>query len=335
MREDLLGYLLNALDEPERQRIFETLQKDPELRQELETLRRDLRPLDATNRDYDPPAGMAELTCELVEAYAERNAVGVRSEPDSRRSRGWKGRFATRDACVPAHGWSAADTIVAVGILLALSLIFFPAMARSRYLAQVTQCQENLRQLGIALAGYSEQHNGFFPSIPVSGNRAVAGIYAPILLESQYLENPRIVLCPGSEFVVPEGEFRIPRLSELDQARGFRLLALQRVMGGSYGYTLGNISDDGYRTPRNRLRQYFALLADAPSLHLPGRQSGNHGGRGQNVLFEDQHVEFLPSPRNELIGDDLFRNRYGYVEAGLDEGDSVVVPSYVSPLLRY
>ena len=49
MREDLLGYLLNALDEAERQRVFEALQKDPQLRQELETLRRDLRPLDATN----------------------------------------------------------------------------------------------------------------------------------------------------------------------------------------------------------------------------------------------------------------------------------------------
>jgi len=335
MREDLLGYLLNALDEPERQRVFEALQKDPQLRQELETLRRDLRPLDATNRDYDPPEGLAELTCDLVEGYAEQHAVSAAQATDSRCSRCWRGRFAARDSSVPAHGWSAADTIVVVGILLAVSLIFFPAMARSRHLAQVNQCQENLRQLGIALAGYSEQHDGFFPSIPVSGNRAVAGIYAPILLESQYLDNPRIVLCPGAESPMQDGEFCIPRLSDLDQARGLRLLALQRVLGGSYGYTLGNISDDGYKTPRNRLRQYFALLADAPSLHLPGRQSGNHGGRGQNVLFEDQHVEFLPSPCNEVIGDDLFRNRYGYVEAGLDEGDSVVVPSYVSPLLRY
>ena len=41
MREDLLGYLLNALDESERQRVFEALQKDPHLRQELEKLRRD------------------------------------------------------------------------------------------------------------------------------------------------------------------------------------------------------------------------------------------------------------------------------------------------------
>ena len=336
MREDLLGYLLNALDESERQRVFEALQKDPHLRQELEQLRRDLRPLDATNRDYRPSAGLAELTCDLVEGYASQQTVGVSPVADPRRSRSWRGRLAAREACVPAGSWSSADAIVVAGILLAVSLIFFPAMAHSRYLSQVTQCQENLRQLGIALAGYSEQHDGFFPTIPVSGHRSVAGIYATILSEAQLLENPRIVLCPGSALAVHHTGFRIPSLEDLDQAEGSRLLTLQRTAGGSYGYTLGNVGAAGYYvTPRNRLRPCFALLADAPSLHLPGRQSGNHAGRGQNVLFEDQHVEFLRSPQSDLLGDDLFRNRYGYVEAGLDEGDSVVVPSHVSPLVRY
>lgn len=335
MREDLLGYLLNAVDETERQRVFEALQKDPQLRQELEDLRRELRPLDATNCDYDPPAGLADLTCDLVEGYAEQHTVGVPAGAERRRSRGLPGRFATRDSLVPANGSSVADTIVVAGILLAVSLIFFPAMARSRYLAQVTHCQENLRQLGIALARYSEQHDGFFPVIPVSGKRAVAGIYAPILFDALYLEDSRTVLCPGSEFATQNAGFQIPTLSELDQADGIQLRKLQRIAGGSYGYTLGNINGRGYMTPRNRLRQHFALLADSPSLHLVGRQSGNHLGRGQNVLFEDQHVEFLLSPRNDALGDDLFRNRYGYVEAGLDEGDSVVVPSNVGPLLRY
>ena len=335
MREDLLGYLLNALDEAERQRVFEALQKDPQLRQELETLRGDLRPLDATNCDYDPPAGLADLTCDLVEGYAEQHVVRIPAGAERRRSGRSPGRLKARDPLAPANRWSASDVIVVAGILLAVSLIFFPAMARSRYLTQVTHCQENLRQLGIALARYSEQHDGFFPVIPISGNRAVAGIYAPILLESQYLETPRFVVCPGSELAAQNAEFRIPSLSELDQAGGIQLRRLQRNLGGSYGYTLGNIGRQGYVTPRNRVRPYFALLADAPSLHLAGRQSGNHGGRGQNVLFEDLHVEFLQSPRNEALGDDLFRNRYGYVEAGLDEGDSVVVPSNVSPLLHY
>ena len=63
-----------------------------------------------------------------------------------------------------------------------------------------------------------------------------------------------------------------PTLVDLQQAGEEELPALRRAMGGSYGYTLGNVSDDGYRTPRNRLRQYFALLADyadAPEKMMP------------------------------------------------------------------
>jgi hypothetical protein len=339
MREDLLGYLLNALDEAERQDIFERLQKDPQLRLELEALRRQLRPLDATNEDFEPPAALAELTCDLVAGYA---AEPARVEPAPGRPSGERakrgprrGRAAIVETCFPSSVWSAADAIVVAGILLAAAFLFFPAIAGSRYRSQIAACGENLRHLGLAMTGYSEHNRGFFPSIPVSGNRAAAGVYAIILNEGGYLDNPCVVLCPGSRGDSHGSKFRIPSLAELDGAHGQRLWELHRIMGGSYGYTLGNVADGRYKTPRNRLRYHFALLADAPSLHLPGRQSGNHAGRGQNILFEDLHIEFLESPQREASGDDFFRNRHGFVEAGLDEGDSVVVPSFVRPLLGY
>jgi hypothetical protein len=339
MRHDLLGYLLNALDEPERQAIFEALQEDPQLRQELEALRRELRPLDATNADFEPPPELAELTCDLVAAYAAEGSQVVQAagRADGQRSRQarQRGRFATRETLAATSGWSAADAIVIAGILLAAAFLFFPAIAGSRYRSQIATCGENLRHLGLAMAGYSEHNRGFFPSIPVSGNRAAAGIYAIILNEGGYLESPRVVLCPGSRMAAQQNAFRIPTLAELDQAQGPDLWELHRMMGGTYGYTLGNVADGRYRTPRNRLRSHFALLADVPSLHLPGRQSGNHAGRGQNVLFEDLHIEFLTSPQREAFGEDFFRNRHGYIEAGVDEGDSVVVPSFVRPLLGY
>lgn len=336
MRQDLLGYLLNALDEPERQAIFAALQEDPQLRQELESLRRQLRPLDATNEDFEPPAGLADLTCDLVAGCA---AEGPQIVQAARRVGGRQERVphrcSARETMAATRGWSAADAIVVAGILLAAAFLFFPAIASSRHRSQIAACGENLRHLGLAMAGYSEHNRGFFPSIPISGNRAAAGIYAILLNEGGYLDHPRIVLCPGSRLAAQQDAFGIPSLAELDQAQGPQLWELHRIMGGTYGYTLGNVADGRYRTPRNRVRFHFALLADAPSLHLPGRQSGNHAGRGQNVLFEDLHIEFLESPQRDGLGDDFFRNRYGFVEAGVDEGDSVVVPSFVRPLLGY
>jgi hypothetical protein len=333
MREDLLGYLLNALDDDERQRVFETLQKDPQLRQELEALRRELRPLDATNEDFEPPPALAELTCDLVEGYAEEcPSVEPAKRPQSRVGWRWV-RSAACETCLPSGAWSATDTIVMAGVLLAVSLMFFPAIAGSRYRAQITACGDNLRNLGIALAGYSEQHQGFFPSIPVSGNRSVAGIYAVLLADSERLEDPRLLLCPGSRWRTQPADFRLPTLAELDQARGRQLSDLQRKMGGDYAYSLGTYSNGYYRPPRNLLRECCALLADAPSLHLPGRQSGNHGGRGQSVMFEDLHIEFLATPQCEPRGDDVYRNRLGFVGAGLDEYDSVLGISNSRPVI--
>jgi hypothetical protein len=112
------------------------------------------------------------------------------------------------------------------------------------------------------------------------------------------------------------------------------LVKLQRTLGGSYGYTLGYVIDGRYCTPRHRGRISFALLGDSPSLHLLGGQSDNHGGRGQNVLFEDLHVQFLPTYTGVDLRDNLFRNRSGYVEAGLDEADSVIASSFVRPFTK-
>ncbi len=334
MPVDLLGYLLNALDEPERQRVFESLQADPLLRQELEDLRQSLRPLDATNHDHAPPASLAESTCDLVARFAAQREGAVPPARQPRRPRVLGRENGERYAGAVAQ-WSPADALAIAGVLLCAALLFFPAIAGSRFRAQIAKCGENLRNIGVGLAEYSEHNQGLFPAIPIDGNWAVAGAYALILNEGGYFDDPRILVCPGSSLAARGFEFRIPHPAELDMASGVRLRELHRVLGGSYGYTLGSMVGGRYLTPQNQRRFSYALVADAPSLHLPGRQSGNHLARGQNVLFEDGHVEFLSSPLREAFGDDVFRNRFGYVEAGVDESDSVVASSFVRPLLGY
>ena len=191
--------------------------------------------------DFEPPPALAELTCDLVEGYAEERPLAVPAKRQTHRV-GWaRVRSAACEPCFPSGTWSAADTIVMAGVLLAVSLIFFPAIAGSRYRAQITACGDNLRNLGIALVGYSEQHQGFFPSIPVSGNRSVAGIYAVLLAEAERLEDPRMVLCPGSRRGTQRADFRIPTPAELDQARGVKLLALQQEHGGRLRVLAGNL----------------------------------------------------------------------------------------------
>jgi hypothetical protein len=66
-REDLLGYVLGALDAPEHEQITNCFQAHPELEIELNRLHARLEPLDfCRSAPADFPVGLARRTCEAV-----------------------------------------------------------------------------------------------------------------------------------------------------------------------------------------------------------------------------------------------------------------------------
>ncbi|MFV1964490.1 MAG: hypothetical protein ACC628_03645 [Pirellulaceae bacterium] len=322
MREQLLGYLLGALDGAERERVEQRLAVDREWQSELESLHSYLEPLEATCEHFEPPADLAERTCAHVARHAEAESV----TPASARL-----PVATSPP-VPIARWSVADVIVATGICLAAALLFFPAISNSRYVARLTACENNLRELGIALADYSDKvGSGYFPTVASRGNRAFAGVYAPTLFDEGYLDRPEVTICPSSSLAERADRYWIPTLFQIDRASGRTLIALQESSGGSYGYNLGIVTDGRHAAPRNSGRTFFALMSDAPTLYLSYALSANHGGRSYNMLFEDGHVRHVSKRSTESYQDDPFRNRRGVVEAGIDENDAVIGPSRAPP----
>jgi len=352
MRADLLGYLLGALDSAEHAEVEAALQADPRLAAECARLEQTIAPLSEDEAWIDPPPRLADRTTAFVEAYADQDDPLRERRPPLREIATGNGDdvpFASpaasalcasplsshEDEMRPrSRRWSLADAVVAAGICAAAAMLIIPAIANSRKQAAITHCQNNLRQLGHALVDYSYDSDGHFPLVPASGNLGVAGIYAPILKEAGRLRNETLLLCPGSAVANEADTFAVPSTEEVQQQEGKQLLATQRSMGGSYGYAFGYEDEDGaYRANRNRSRPRFALLADSPSLHLKGRQSANHGGCGQNVLFEDNHVEYLQRCCASEASDNVFLSDRGYVEAGRHWNDAVVGNSWARPVL--
>ena len=322
MREQLLGYLLGALDGPERESVETQLERDSGLRQHIERLDAGLDPLRMDPDQVDPPDGLAAQTCEYVAAQAEAGAVT--RAPASEVS-------PVREANSWAANWSLADLVAASSVIAATALMFFPAISNSRFQAHLGSCQNNLRQLGVALSQYSIAHNSYVPYVPPRGNLAAAGVYAPLLVEGGFVTDVQRFICPAGPLPEPGDVFRVPTMKEMTTARGATLAVLKRTCGGSYGYTLGYIDDGRHRGTRNRGRADYALMSDAPSHHLAGRQSSNHGGRGQNVLFENGRVQFLVTCRVGAC-DDVFVSERGYVEAGAHRDDAVVGHSAAVPM---
>ncbi|HUG70084.1 MAG TPA: hypothetical protein VMM76_20205 [Pirellulaceae bacterium] len=320
IQEQLLGYLLDALDDAERTEIEQQLAANPELHDELESLALALEPLAETYEEFEPPARLAERTCSLIAACTSVTPAGKGLHP------------ATRAECRGRNRWPVADVVVMAGICLAGAMLFFPAISQSRYAARLQACQNNLRELGIALVDFSEKAGrGHFPEVPTEGNRAVAGIYAPVLLDAGYLTDENIIICPSSTLAQREADWALPSLDEIDQASGRELVLIQQSIGGSYGYNLGVVVNGRHRAPRNLGRPQFAMMSDAPSSQIAGQRGTNHGGRGTNLLYEDGHIRYVVEPSAE--SDDPFVNRLGWREAGLDNDDSVVAPSGTPPFV--
>jgi hypothetical protein len=181
--------------------------------------------------------------------------------------------------------------------------------------------------VGRALASYSDRHDGYFPVIPDDQRLAAAGMWAPTLVSDGLLESPAVV-CPSTP-LAGESKFRVPTMKELKEMSDADLAALLPKLAGSYGYTLGYRDESGKMRPqRNRHRATFALAADSPG--EGATNSPNHGGDGQNVLFEDGHVKYLNTRRPDT-DDDIFKNDHGVVGPGVHADDSVIVPSHVRP----
>lgn len=333
-REQLLGYLLGALEESERKSVETRLEKDPELVRELARLRERLHLLWVAQSDFLPPPGLAARTCRLVASQARPSSAGGPGA-ESRHPRPAVPEAEPVNLGPPTGGWGNysgwLDVTVAVGLLLTVFLLVFPAIQDSRFNARLTTCQEHLRRLGLALTQYSEQHVGYFPPVYDQGKLAGAGIYAPILWSYGLVEDPRLFVCPGSP-LADRGEFRVPLLEELLAAQpGVELAQLRGKMGGSFGYSLGFFEDGRFYSTRNLRRPYFALMADAPSLFPAGYQSLNHDGRGQNVLFEDLRIVFYRTSRPHARADDVFVNEMNLVAAGRNPRDSVIGSSAAVP----
>ena len=75
-------------------------------------------------------------------------------------------------------------------------------------------------------------------------------------------------------------------------------------------------------------------MSDAPNLNAANLQSANHGGRGQNVLFESGARAIPHHDQPPGSNDDIFTNDDGQVAAGLNPNDSVLGSSGTSPTIQ-
>ncbi|MFM1768800.1 MAG: hypothetical protein RJA22_1329 [Verrucomicrobiota bacterium] len=109
-------------------------------------------------------------------------------------------------ACAGARWAAAAFTLIELLVVLAivgvLAGLLLPALARARESGRATACLSNLRQIGVALQLYTQDHDH---RMPVARDAGLPGTPAATngptldLVLSNYLTAPRIFRCPSDD----------------------------------------------------------------------------------------------------------------------------------------
>lgn len=294
----LIGYLLDALDEEEREQIEQELARRPELRKKLQRLKDRLGFLDLGRVDVSPPQGLAERTCQLVLQSRQTvlsdcpvsASVGLRKRGQSVDRRVFGFRLSPLGDYWAGHGtnWSFADLAVGTLVVLIVISLLFPALAEVRFRSRVVVCRDNCRELYQTIHQYQDLKDLPGPEGVAQASLAVVGFS-----RGNAFTWPALRPCPG---VVVDADLGGDQASRAFEPAGFTFENQPRRAGLGYlPVTYSSDSSEGWIPSFDQVSlAALPVWRDRPHPRDCEGWSWNHEARGENWLFADGHVVFLP-----------------------------------------
>jgi prepilin-type N-terminal cleavage/methylation domain-containing protein/prepilin-type processing-associated H-X9-DG protein len=197
------------------------------------------------------------------------------------------------------------ELLVVIVILAILATLLVPAVGAALEKSRRTGCRNNIKQIGVALVQYADDHDGWLvlkgdkPSYLVSGGSTLTGEY-PFrnhvlkMFSNNYLTATAVWLCPSDKRDGVSGNIVVK-----DPRRFDTTTPVYNTQGHcSFMYVAGHNTDRSLEVPAEA-----PVLADEANELENGNPSGgnikplkdvdNHGLAFRNVLYLDGHVAAL------------------------------------------
>lgn len=216
------------------------------------------------------------------------------------------------------QGFTLIELLVVIAIIGLLAAILFPVFARVRERARQSACASNLRQIGLAIAQYTQDYDELMPCGPFYSG-ANANIYnghgagwATQVVD--YIKNYQIFMCPDDEKVAGVNKYQISYDGNSNTFGGkkhlntftspARTVMLSEIEKFPYALTDGYLYDQcptwnglAYAFQSSGLNNVWGGSGNSPVTgwradYTDGDQFGRHSD-GANYLLADGHVKWF------------------------------------------